>query len=606
MKLYIISHYTWLSIAIFLLFFLNVAKYAINFSADDINPWNGFTGRMTSRVNLQENDRSFFNELMWQNPTITRETFQNQNVVHLGDGALELIDSAIEARNLRQEMEDHALILEVLQGKGAMGSIGLEGPWVDKSYTDTGMNNIHHIKKFTNTGVDDLHHTKKINQLMYSVDQDFNLRHLHSVRVNMARSSSRRKSSSSSGMTGSSLRGGSKSSLGKRRSNEDINDEEEEDDSSKDNVASERNLSDLHFSDSMLEVLNGLGDNTKSHFENIAIKYGHKLKTINNKDENRKIYSKFRQEVKKALDHHQLGHLINMGDELNDQHLLVMILHFATEAERDVTIPNSDGLSKMNYKISSCIAFAKEHLASSLIREDHRQHNESSDDDITKEAAAREYWEEHKDEVIASIATLDHRFFISRDKDNFHNEVKEIADIDKTVVAVLDLIGVMNAAFHYLHYNFVYEGGKMSSIITSTHVFNTAYDGEINTEAALVNARGYIPHSECWLGGYIRNAATYNTELLHYFDGVLNDGFRDIFRVVLKKEEGYELSTTVATRFGLGDLTPEEHARLAELLLEIRIRGGTTSGLMRQLAKELFKSIKYLVTSCCREDGTRD
>ena len=215
MKLYIISHYTWLSIAIFLLFFLNVAKYAINFSADDINPWNGFTGRMTSRVNLQENDRSFFNELMWQNPTITRETFQNQNVVHLGEGALELIGSAIEARNLRQEMEDHALILEVLQGKGAMGSVGLERPSVDKSYTDTGMNNIHHIKKFTNTGVDDLHHTKKINQLMYSVDQDFNLRHLHSVRVNMARSSSRRKSSSSSGMTGSSLRGDSKSSLGK-------------------------------------------------------------------------------------------------------------------------------------------------------------------------------------------------------------------------------------------------------------------------------------------------------------------------------------------------------------------------------------------------------
>jgi len=199
---------------------------------------------------------------------------------------------------------------------------------------------------------------------------------------------------------------------------------------------------------------------------------------------------------------------------------------------------------------------------------------------------------------MESIGVMDFRLIISEDKDNFNTELKQFINDDHTTMEVLNAAGSITAAFHYLNYNLRTNGGKMSSIIASTHVVDTALDGEINTEAKLVNVHGYIPHAECWLAGYIRNAATYDQLLLKYFDGVINSAFGPVFSKVLGNEalgldnnEELVLKTTMATRFGLGNLTPEEHEMLAKALLESRIAGGTTSGLMRTLAMTLIEAI---------------
>ena len=420
-------------------------------------------------------------------------------------------------------------------------------------------------------------------------------------RRNMNKKRSRSSSSSSGGSSDEEDKKLKRSSGGSSEEDSDggSSGSSDKDDCSSDSDTSDeetpiRNLRQLHYSESMMKVISELkeGKHNKSEFGKLAIKWEKRLtKVISNKEENRRAYKEFRKDVKKALKKHKMDHLINMGDELNDDHLLAIVLHFATEAEKDVKT-GSDGLSKMDWELSACIAFVKEMIGSSIVRQDYRmKHEHEYDDEEKLEEAARAYWKRHKADVIKSICTFDHRFFISQNKDKFSKEVTELAALDECPVEVLDLIGVMNTSFHYLNYHFVHDGKKMPSIIATTHVFNTAYDGEINTEAKLVSACGYIPHPECWLAGYIRDAATYNPELLEYFDGVINRGFGVIFRVVLGKGDEYELDTNMATRHGLGDLTIEEHKALAEALLDIRIRGGTTSGLMRQLAKELIDAI---------------
>ena len=249
------------------------------------------------------------------------------------------------------------------------------------------------------------------------------------------------------------------------------------------------------------------------------------------------------------------------------------VLHFATEAEREI-IRGLDNLSKMDHKESSCIAFAKEYIASSIIREYAQEVMNMSKDQ------ARAFWDEKKEDVIKRIKTVDFRFFISEDKDKFQTEVNKVAREDNTTVKILDVLGWMNASFHRLHYN-LRTGGKLSTIILSTTVLDAAFNREIPPESEIAKIDGHIAHSEVFLAGYIQDVVVYTDDLVKYFDGVMSSAFGEIFRQVLKVEEPF--MSTMALRHRNGTLSPEEIEALRKMLLESRIKGGKTSGYMRTL-----------------------
>ena len=74
----------------------------------------------------------------------------------------------------------------------------------------------------------------------------------------------------------------------------------------------------------------------------------------------------------------------------------------------------------MDYTQSSCIGFAKESLPSSVFR--HYLKSKGFTED-----RARDFWNTIKEKVAGRIRTVDFRFFISEDKDEFSKEVKKFA-----------------------------------------------------------------------------------------------------------------------------------------------------------------------------------
>ena len=162
-------------------------------------------------------------------------------------------------------------------------------------------------------------------------------------------------------------------------SEEDDDDEEEENEVDKSTYKADldennqRDLSELNFSDTLVSTYYDLyekkSDEGESEFEKIVMEYIPLLQTINDENKLHVKYQEFRLKVKAALENIDRGHLINMGDNLSKDTLLLVVLHFATEAEMDITA-GGDGLSKMNYEESACIAFVKEYMASSIIRQD--------------------------------------------------------------------------------------------------------------------------------------------------------------------------------------------------------------------------------------------
>ena len=208
---------------------------------------------------------------------------------------------------------------------------------------------------------------------------------------------------------------------------------------------------------------------------------------------------------------------------------------------------------------------------------------------------ARAFWDEKKDNVIKRIKTVDHRFFISEDKDKFQTEVNKVAREDNTNVTILDVLGWMNASFHRLHYN-LRTGEPLSTMILSTTVIDAAFNREIPPESDSAKINGYIAHSEVFLASYIQDFVVYTDEIMEYFDGVMSSAFGEIFRQVLKVEEPF--MSTMALRHRNGTLSPEEIEALRKMLLESRIKGGKTSGYMRTLVTAIVNHF------CIRhEDG---
>ena len=160
--------------------------------------------------------------------------------------------------------------------------------------------------------------------------------------------------------------------------------------------------------------------------------------------------------------------MVNMGDYLSVNTFVILILHYATDAEKDVK-QGPDGLSKMDPNGSPCPRFAKVSFVGSFIREYARKVL------LMTETKAREYWESVKEKVLEAIAIVDHRLIISKDKDEFNNELKELATKDHTSVAVLTLLGSINIAFHNLFYHLRTQGRKLGNIVISKSVWDFAY-----------------------------------------------------------------------------------------------------------------------------------
>ena len=291
------------------------------------------------------------------------------------------------------------------------------------------------------------------------------------------------------------------------------------------------------------------------------------------------------------------------------------VLHFATEAEAEIEA-GEDKLSKMKYGVgSSCIDFALDHLWSSTIRELLMSKFGMSED------AARKFWVDNKQLFIDSIAIIDHRLFISKDKDQFTQEVSDLVDKDNTNKTVLDIIGVMNGAYHNLYY-YLRNDEKLRNIIFSTHVWNCNYQYvDTEREDMIAHLVGFLSHPETWMGGYMQNAANYPLELLEYFDKVISRGGVDLVKYAFgsardklvaaessddeldegesrllscienllgEMEKGELYVGTSAVRFGSGKLTPEEREALRELLLAMRVEAGITCGSMRTLVKAIM------------------
>jgi len=260
---------------------------------------------------------------------------------------------------------------------------------------------------------------------------------------------------------------------------------------------------------------------------------------------------------------------------------------------------------------SPCVDFAKAYLWSSYFRELFEKEL-----GLSKECS-RKLWEAIQDKVVKSVTTIDHRMFISQDKDQFTKEVAKLVNDDNTKREVLDIIGVMNAQYHNLYY-FLKTGNMLPNIIFSTHVWKVADYQDVDTEdkGMIANLVGFLSHPETWVGSYMQNAVNYPPELLEYFDGAISRGCVELAKYVLEtvreslvttKSSGGELDEkdlklvkdiqdavessgedlvkdidelikkissgdpiigTSARRFGLGNLTPEERMKLLKLHTE--------------------------------------
>lgn len=147
-------------------------------------------------------------------------------------------------------------------------------------------------------------------------------------------------------------------------------------------------------------------------------------------------------------------------------------MHYATEKEAGESL-GRDGLSKMDFMTSSCIRFMKLMLSGSLVRE--YAENVLK---MTREEAEK-FWEKHKERILKAIAVVDHRFFISKDKDKFDSEVKALAKKAKTTIAVLDILGIINANYHNIDYHLRTDGKKkLSNMLASItiHESGKCYD----------------------------------------------------------------------------------------------------------------------------------
>ena len=109
---------------------------------------------------------------------------------------------------------------------------------------------------------------------------------------------------------------------------------------------------------------------------------------------------------------------------------------------------------------------------------------------------ARAFWDEKKDNVIKRIKTVDHRFFISEDKDKFQTEVNKVAREDNTNVTILDVLGWMNASFHRLHYN-LRTGEPLSTMILSTTVIDAAFNRRFLLNLTVRRLMGILHIRKC-------------------------------------------------------------------------------------------------------------
>lgn len=110
-------------------------------------------------------------------------------------------------------------------------------------------------------------------------------------------------------------------------------------------------------------------------------------------------------------------------------------------------------------------------------------------------------------------------------------------------------------------------------------------------ETSISNLRGHILHSEGWLAGYIKDIIAYPPELLNFFEQVIAGSFEDIFQQILGADPFW--ATEIARRFANGNLTPQEAEALRKLLLAIRVKGGTTTMMMKKL---MIAIMNFLVT----------
>ena len=249
---------------------------------------------------------------------------------------------------------------------------------------------------------------------------------------------------------------------------------------------------------------------------------------------------------------------------------MASVLHYATDSEKE-NVTGRDKLSKMERDKSSCIDFVWKMLPSSVFREYFRTilekgyvlprrkvsnddskpaasedtpededtqpatsntraaaggNGETSPNTPPYEKEARAYWNKVNKYIFGKITILDFRFVISKDKENFQQELKDlVSDMD-----LLDIIGAISVGFHNLYYHLRTNGKRLANIIMSTHVWNVAYslcDSDYQAKAAQLC--GYIPHPECFLAGYIKDVLVYDDDLVKYFDSVIDAGFAKSF-----------------------------------------------------------------------------
>ena len=93
-----------------------------------------------------------------------------------------------------------------------------------------------------------------------------------------------------------------------------------------DDLNEPRNLEILQFSQQMLKEIERVKKtkNNDSQFEKIMKKYIRVLQYCNSKEEVKKQHRAFHKELHEALKKRGRGHLINVGDDISDDTLLLM------------------------------------------------------------------------------------------------------------------------------------------------------------------------------------------------------------------------------------------------------------------------------------------